>query len=82
MKRHVNYELEPADLEAMVEGHPLDLDVEDADSVSISTDAHPMPLGQAGGFRFVDRARPAVFDGGEELEATDQDVDEAVGGGD
>lgn len=79
MKCHVTYELEPADLEAMVEGHPLDLDVEDADSVSIATDAHPKHMDSAGGFRFVTE-RELISDGGEVVEATDQDVDQAVGG--
>ncbi|QCC57336.1 hypothetical protein [Natrinema thermotolerans] len=80
MKRHVQYELEPTDLEAMVEGHPIDLDVENADSVSITTDAYPKIMDSAGGFRFVDEPQQQVVtDGGEGPEATDQDVNENVG---
>ncbi|WP_395166314.1 hypothetical protein [Natrinema pallidum] len=84
MKRHVSYELEPADLEALVEGHVLDLDTDDVDSVSIQTNAHPELVDSAGGFRFVDKREPIVdgsrfvTDGGEAPKATEGNITEST----
>lgn len=58
MKKHVAYELEADDLEAILSpttGGQLELDVEDADTVEVFTRAVPDVEQPADGVRFTDR---------------------------
>lgn len=70
--RHVTLELEADELHDIIHGEiPFDIDVSDADSISITTRAQPQCGDLLDGIHFVDAE-----------EASDQDVNAAIGGGD